>query len=811
MPKGQPHVAQFISTPWRWMIFATIMLFLVGCNATKHVPQDRYLLTKNVVKVEGTAPKTSKEEIEEIIKQHPNRKFLFAFHLFTGAHNYSLKKPKKKIRKWVKKSIAEEPVVIDTFLVRKSAAQIKEYFFQHGYFNAEVTTEIQDSLPFREAQRKAKVIYSIVPKEPYYIDNYRYFTQNKHIQYLIDNASNSKQIKPGELYQYELLEAERKRVVNLLQNNGFYDFTREYVQFDIDSTNGDHTVNVLMRIRPPAGNNGEHTRKYISNIQVFSDYNFFEQNPYYDTVSTGDLKILYQNKLKINPKLINQRIFFNKELYSSAKVEKTYRAFSSLGLYNNISINFEKTGLSDDSLRCRILLTPGKRNSFTLEPRLETRAVANNQNAEQSTTTFNFGISGNLSYQRNNAFKSGEMLRFSLSAGLEPFFLNDSSTTNFFNTTEFGPTVSLYFPRFLLPISQDRIPQSTDAKTVLSLSYSILSNSDLKRRSSKVTFGYDWNETPEKRHIVNPVEFSLVNADISDRLTDRINSIGDPLLVNTYRDQIISASSYSFIYNNQTTVGKSRDMYYFRAKVEGAGNVLRLLGEKNEGLFENTDNGYQIGGITFAQYGLLESEFRTYQRNFLGNTIAYRLFAGIAKPLTNLQTLPFEKSYFAGGANGNRAWLTRTLGPGNYLDTNNFGGFLNRIGEIKLETNLEFRFNIIGFIEGALFTDIGNIWVIDERSGRSETEFGAKFYEQIAIGGGAGLRLDFDFFIFRFDAGFKLRDPALPGGEKWIFQPKDEYNNIVNRYNQRNELSGLSAINYYRYRPSFQLGIGYPF
>ena len=789
-------------------LFLVLVILLSGCNATKHVPKGEFLLKKNEIKLSSPAPKTSKDEIEEILKQQPNRKLFFSFHLFTGAYNYAKKKPNKKFRKWVMKSVAEPPVVLDTFLVKKSADQITEYFFQHGYFNAAVNTEVKDSIGSKG--KKAKVRYNIVPNKPYTISEYKYYTDNKHIQYLIDDNPTNQNIVIGELYQYELLEKERKRIVSLLQNNGFYDFTRDYVQFDVDSSNGNHTVDLTMRIRPPIGDKGVHTRKYVSNIQVFTDYNFYKQSAYYDTVKTGDLNILYQNKLNINPKLIKQRVFFDKSLYSGKKVEKTYRAFSSLGLYNNIAINFEKRGVNNDSLVCKILLTPGKRNSFTLEPRLETRALTNS-NSEDQTTTFNFGFSGNLSFQRNNAFKNGEILRISVSAGLEHFFLNDSSTTNFFNTTEFGPSISLYFPRFLIPISQDRIPKSTDAKTVLSFSYSILNNTDLNRKSSKITFGYDWNETLLKRHIFNPIEFSLVNATISQRLTDRINNIGDPLLVNTYRDQIISASSYTFIYNNQNVAGKNRDMYYFRAKAEGAGNLLRLLGEKNETLFADSENGYQIEGITFAQYLLLETEFRTYQRNFLGNTVAYRLFGGIAKPLANLQTLPFEKSYFAGGANGNRAWLTRTLGPGNYLDTSNFGGFLNRIGEIKMETSLEFRFNIIGFIEGALFTDIGNIWVINERAGRAETEFGGKFYEQVAIGGGAGIRLDFDFFIFRFDAGFKLRDPSLPFGEKWIFQEKTGYNNIIDRYNDRNALTGNSAIHNYRFRPTFQLGIGYPF
>lgn len=780
-----------------------LCLLISSCAPTRHLQPKEVLLVKN--KVENLK-KFNEDPLKDIIKQDPNRKLIgfWRFHLqmWNLGYNYQ----DKRIGFWLMNSIGEKPVILDTFLVRKSKEQMQEYLFQEGYFKAQVTDSIAYLPKNSFIKKKAKVYYTQKLGEPYIIKKVNTYIQDSTIQYLEGQIKDNTVLKVGARYQYSLLEEERKRLTALMQKNGYYDFNKSYIRFVVDTTQGDYEVALSLKIQKPEKGN-PHAKYKLGKTLVYPNYDLLKSY-YPDTISNGKLKFVYDDKMYINQKMLKQSIFLDHENFSTDHIEQTYRKLTGLNVYAAVSVEMEKSTEIPNTLNAKIHLTPAPKHSFVIESRLENRANGSSGDEEGSTSSaLNLGVSGSFSLLRRNAFKNGELLKIGITAGLEPFFLSDSTmSSQFFNTVQFGPSLEITFPRFLLPISQDKFSKKQDPKTKLTLGYNLLRNDDLVRRSATASWQYRWFENQLKQHIFTLAEVSIVDAFLSESLSERLQNFGDPFLENSYRDQFILASSYTYIYNQPITKNGSRLSY--RGKLEVAGNTLRTITP----LFKeaNSDGSYEIFDIAFAQYALIENDLRWYKSRNGYNNFATRLYAGLGKPYNNLNSLPFEKSFFSGGANGIRAWRARSLGPGSFSDTTFSSGILNQIGEIKLETNLEYRFKIISFMHGALFADIGNTWMLKERGDRNNVEFGSEFYKQLAVGTGVGLRFDFEFFIIRFDTGLQTHDPSLPEGERWIFQSKEKYNAIIDRYNSRQEVGG-SYQKYYSPKVNFSLGIGYPF
>jgi outer membrane protein insertion porin family len=829
---------------YSWLI---PLLLLASCYPTRTLKRgEEWMLKSNKVKIEGKST-VGRDDLLAIVKQRPNRmigfgdivllRFNLRVYLLISdksvtrsiekkkarlARKNARRKEQKKalkayrptFREYLKAKVGEPPVIYDTSRTRVSMEQISLEMFKNGYFNNSVDT----SLVYRKLKKMVLVTYKVKANQPYTINTVKHTIPDARLDTLFRGTLGKTLVKPGDNYNYYTLEQERQRVVLLYKNNGFYDFNKDFIRFDVDSSLGTHKVNLNMVIRDnvietDSGQtvNTAHILYTMRYYYVYPDYNFLTKDDYTDTLYQGNIRVVYKKELDVNPKLLYNNLLFEKPYYKQDEGDETYRSLSSLNIYRNIRIEYKDVEdvPTNDKLDGYIYLAPGKKHSFTTEARLETRA--SNGNTKQNSGNLNLGMSGTISFVKRNAFRNGEILKLSLTGGLEPFFLTDSAASkSFFNTTEFGPSASITFPTLLLPSRFVKFSKSARAKTTISASFNTLKNNDIRRRASKFVLGYEWNETVKKKHQINPVEFSIVKALLSENLQKRIIAIGDPFLRNTYSDQFILATSYSFTYSDRFTP-KSQNATYNRSKIELAGNIMRQIAGITKTWEQDSMGSYTVFGIPFAQYIKLENEYKQYKKTFFNNVLAFRLFTAAAKPLQNSRVLPFEESYYAGGTNGIRAWGARSLGPGGYLDTNSFRGYLNRIGEIHLETNLEYRIKLNKLFEWAFFTDIGNIWVFKENGKRTNTEFGRKFYEQLAVGGGVGLRLDFNFFLFRFDVAFPLRDPSLPERERWFYQPKTQYNEIVDRYNARNESNNTGGIGHYRIRPNFNIGIGYPF
>ncbi len=425
-----------------------------------------------------------------------------------------------------------------------------------------------------------------------------------------------------------------------------------------------------------------------------------------------------------------------------------------------------------------------------------------------------FGLSGSLNFGNKNIFRGAETAQFSISGAVEaqqPLTLTqdeeitgaDVADNIRFNTFEIGPEVRLNFPRFF-PLRMNMFRRSNSPNTTLSAAFNYQDRPDYERQLYQFRYGITFTENVDKgsRIFWDIWELSTIKITKSEAFDELLNSLNDQFLRTSYQNHLISSGRISWQLNKQRTPLQKR-YFYNQVTLEGAGNLPRLGFELSSRQADEA-NSYEIAGIRFAQYVKLENDFRYYRRLDERNNVAVRFHLGVGRPGANLPVLPFEKSFFGGGSNGIRAWEPRTLGPGSYRDTTALVTF-NNIGEVLIETSVEYRFDLTETLEGALFMDIGNIWLLEEEENRPGSGLEAEtFLSELAWGGGLGLRFDFDFFLMRFDLGFQLKDPAKIPGERWFFEPKDEYAEFANR---------LRPDQPYNYFPqmNFNLGIGYPF
>lgn len=800
------------------------------------------MLRKNLIEIEGEAT-VNKEPLEDAIRQEPNRRILGLFPFYLWAYNVPnpdrfeardarrLAKTEEKNQRrveagkeprdfkpagsWWRETVGEPPVLMDTALVRRSATQIQTYMVKHGWFNAQVDTEI---LPTRRRRQK-DVKYTVRPGVPYMIDTIVYDIPDERVaqlaQVVIDEGRD---VKPGQQFNIDALNEERTAITSYLRNVGYFDFNRDLIYYDVDSALGRNAVHLTMGIIPRripyAGDPDSlmlvpYKRYTISSITIIDQPSARDQQvEVIDSSRVQDYLIIDQNQLRVRPNTLTRNVMFKTgQYYSLDRVTRTYRRMSALPIVRNTSVRFEPEEDTEENtgLDCTIATTPAPRQNVSLEGRGTNRGGF-------------LGIQGALSYQNRNIFGGAERLEINLTGGVEAQQLLTGSATRAdeavqqvgrnvrFNTLEFGPELAVTFPKFLLPVSEERFAKSADPRTTVRANLSYQQRPDYERTRSFGAFSYRWSETEEKQWLVSPAEISLIKINKSQVFEDQLNDIGDLFLINSFQDHFISAARVAYTYSTQRPGTRRRNTFYYRGEFESAGSLLRGL-YRVAGAPTDENGNFKILDINFAQYLKTNHDFRFYRQHNEKMSTAYRFSGGIGVPFNNLNVLPFEKSFFGGGANDIRAWEARTLGPGSFRDPErNF----DKIGDILLEANIEYRFALIGFLEGALFADAGNIWTLRADDARPGADFAFnRFYEEIAVGSGFGLRFNFDFFIVRFDLALQFRDPSLDPGERWIFQGKDQYNAFIGDLNA--ERPPDRQLPEYRARWNLNLGIGYPF
>jgi outer membrane protein assembly factor BamA len=489
---------------------------------------------------------------------------------------------------------------------------------------------------------------------------------------------------------------------------------------------------------------------------------------------------LYQDRFKVKPRTITQSIFITPSSnYNLLDVNQTYSQLSSLQVFKYINIQFREVEegkdfllRSQDLVDCHAELSRAPAQSFSV-----TTDGTNSGGA--------FGVQGNLGYQNRNVFRGAQLFRINLNGSLQMQATDGSAGDAFFNTIQLGVNAGLTFPQFLIPIKPEKLPKRFKPKTTVTIGYNFQHQQHYDQHISNIVFGYSWAQNDLIKHTLNPAEVSLVKVYTDAYFDSVMNAEKDNRLKNQYTDHMVAGLKYTFIFSNQQ-LSKVKNFFYIRANFETGGNLIyafdKILNRPTQ------DNGsYLLFGLPYSQYVRPDIDFRhynVYPNNF---SLVYRFYGGIGIPYGNSSLLPFEKAFFAGGANGMRGWKMYTLGPGSYKNVDGSATF-NQIGDIQLEANIEYRFPVYNWIRGAVFLDAGNIWLLQESQDLPGGKFTFPgFFSQIALDAGLGIRFDFDFFIFRFDPAISLRVPTYPEGDRWYFN-KMQLSDIV-----------------------WNFGIGYPF
>lgn len=752
----------------RTIILLTGVLFFGACNSTKFVPEDKYLLNKVSVRVDDKRIK--KQELKTHVRQKENLRILGALKFHLWLYNLS---SEEKENGWFKE-IGEAPVIYEEGQSRRSKEQLKMYLKNKGYYNALVN----DSIIINQNRRKVNLLFDVRAGEPYLVHRYNYIFKDEGLRHTILEDTVNQLLKPGDIFDVDILNAERRRIATHLKNSGYYQFSEDFISFSADTSFNNHRVDLTASIDDAVLRNDEnesipHQKYKIRNFLInpsfqSPDLSGVQAEQPMDTLVMDDYIITYTGELKYKPSLFKDvNRMRDSAYYSLLNAEKTYRALSRLRQFKLINIGFFETDeAANDSvpmLDCKMQLSPLKRKSISVD-------------IEGTNSSGNLGVAGNLNFQHRNVFRGAEIFDFQIRGAREQqqrLLTGD----NYLN--EVGFESSLTFPKFLSFINLEGMFRFQIPETKLSAGYNYQDRRDYTRSITNLKFGYNWKTSAVHFHTLNVIDLNYVNLyQYNPEFLDRIKNL---YIKSSFTDHLISATSYSWMYNTQN-INKREDYKYLKINLESAGNILsqfsNLINKDKTEAFDSitnqTSSYHEIMNIRFAQYLKGDFEYRYgHMINKLSSVVG-RTFVGVGVPYGNFDVLPFEKKYFTGGANGIRAWQVRSLGPGTYKvpvdpDETRRTYIPNQLSDIKLEANLEYRFKLFWIMEGAFFLDAGNIWAINSKDNREGAVFKVnEFYKQIAVGTGTGLRFDFTYFLFRLDLGLKMRDPSLEEGRRFI-------------------------------------------
>ena len=721
-------------------------VMLAGCSASKYVQEGEYILNKVEVKSDSAAYDAG------ALKQ------------------YVRQKEKPKLFSLFNNPFSKKPVVYDELQAQLSCRDLLTAMQNQGFMHAGVSlhTEIHgeektDSLANKSRKKapKVDVTYMLHPGEPFYIGKVEYDIEDKNIEQILklDEPENQK-LKPGMRFTVDALDAERKRIANLLLNDGYFRFNKDFIQFSADTIAGQKDIAVTLNLLKYKANSSapetDHPRYEIRNINYLSN---------------DSDRIHLRHRVLLNATAMEEG-----KPYSASALQRTYNNFARLQAvkYTNISfkevtdaqmdnVSDSKSDSKSDSisdstvnrlLDCNIQISTNKPSNISFQP-------------EGTNTAGDLGAAASLTYTNRNLFRGSEQLSIELRGAYEAITGLEGYQDQ--NYQEYSVEGKVVFPRFMAPFLSKNFRRRQTANSELSVSWDLQNRPEFHRRVFSTAWRYRWTEP--RHHLawrfdlldLNYVYMPWISETFKrDYLDDADNR--NAILRYNYEDLFIMKIGFGLTYSDGVDA--------FRLNVESAGNLLdgfsRALRFKTNAHGQST-----FLNIAYAQYAKFDFDYTHLFRFDDRNALALHADLGVAYPYGNSTVLPFEKRYFSGGANSVRGWGVRELGPGGYKGNDGRIDFINQTGDLKFDLNAEYRTSLFWKFEGALFVDAGNIWTLRNYADQPNGQFRFdKFYKQIAAAYGMGIRLNFDYFILRFDMGMKAINPAYESGdEHWAIIP----------------------------------------
>ncbi len=782
-------------------VFVVAVLAFCSCGVDKFIPEGEYLLTKNNVEIDysdmddedAKGVKQAISGLKNYIRQKPNSKLIFAP---VAMRIYCLSSPTDS--NWINRTIrrqGEAPVIYSQDQAERSVRQIQLLLESKGCFGSQVSYDTAIA-----KTNRISVTYKIKPQPRFLINEVGTVCRtNERIKNLTAQWIEQSDIQPGSYYDQSVLASFRERVATRLQNRGYFTAVKENINFLIDTNIGDRKMNVRMAIRDLAYDSSSKVpplaRYYINNIYIYPDLETLmpvdslrSDTVHYNTDFRGDSVVYHfvtNKKMRVRPETVCRTLtLYPSGLYRHFSVERTYTQLWALRNFKFVDMEFVPAQRFSDTagyLDLRIRLMNAMRRSMSLSLELNNTSPLNTQN---TSATGNFGLELGLGYQNKNVFGGAEIFNVKTTLALElskfAIFNNKDDFYDLFSTFESGVDMSLDIPKFLVPFPRIISSGNTRPHTLFNAGVNYQYRTYFERLIGNTYFGYTWQRSRTTHHQFLPVEFTLVkffNQDESFR--HRIENLNDLRLKYQYSDHFIFDMRYNFVYSTQSSLNSKTNFSYLSMGLETAGNLLSAIYNLSNATPDSSGI-YHIFDIPFSQYVRLDFDWKRYFYLSPRNCFVVRLSGGIGIPYGNSISMPYEKSFYGGGPTTMRAWRIRTLGPGGYINAS--GSNFERVGDISLTANIEDRFKIFGIFEGAAFVDAGNVWLLRHSDEFPEGEFRFdKFYKQIALGAGLGLRAKISILTLRVDFAVPIYDPGADDGQPWTFT-KLKFKNIVTNF-----------------------------
>lgn len=691
---------------------------LSACSATKFVPDEQYLLES--VEIRADKKQLDAATLEQYIRQKGNSKWFSLFKVPLGTYALSGQDTTKWLNRTLQR-IGEKPVLFDTLQARLSCQDLLTALQNMGYMNSSV------NLDTRIKGKKMKAIYNLTLGEPYLIHSIKYDVPDSLMAKVLKiNSNDFEGLKPGEVFTVERLENERKRITSILLDSGYYRFHKEYIQYTADSTQAQKNIDLILHILKYRVDNDtyvtEHPRYFIRNV------NFIRAD---------------STTMRLREKVLeNSTMIYSGDVFNASALQKTYNNFAKMRAVRYTNIHF--TELPDTTLLdCDVQLSLNKPSSLSFQP-------------EGTNTAGDLGAAATLTYENHNLFRGSENLSIQLRGAFEAITGLEGYQNQ--NYEEYSIETKLNFPRFLAPFLSRGFVRRNNATTELSLSWNLQNRPEFHRRVLSFVWGYRWADAIKKLTYnfdlldLNYIYMPWISETFKQDYLDNTNS-RNAILQYNYQNLFVMKTGFGIAYSDNNNA--------VRAHVETSGNVLNAVSKVSN--MKKDDNGqYNLFNIAYAQYAKFDFDYTHIFRFDEHNSLALHTDFGIAYPYGNSTILPFEVRYFSGGANSVRGWDVRGLGPGKFKRTNGQIDFINQTGDMKLDLNLEYRTFLFWKLDGAFFVDAGNIWTLRNYADQPGGQFKFNsFYKQIAVAYGIGFRLNFNYFILRFDIGMKAINPEF--------------------------------------------------
>ena len=738
------------------IVLYSFILLLASCSTTKYVPDGKYLLDD--VRIRSDQDDIRNSQLTPYLRQVPNSKWFSLIKTQLYIYNWSGADTTRWINRTLRR-MGDAPVIYSPEETRRTTEELTKAVRNMGYMGAIVTPQLSTK------KKRAKLVYDIRAGKPYIVRSLSYDIPDDKIRSYMRLDSAATVLQTGMYCDINLLDAERQRITTNLRRHGYYRFNKEYFEYTADTVRGSNQVDLTLHLLPyqaEAEKPGPHPQYTVGKVGFVADYDAMQASlqesiDINDSIHYQGLPIYYKDRLYLRPQILADNLAIRPGgLYNEQTVQRTYSNFGRLPALRYTNIRFFESEKDSTQLNAYVLLTKSKHKSVSFE-------------LEGTNSAGDLGAATAVSFQHRNLFHGSESLMLRLRGAYEAVSGLQGSSYNQ-NYTELGAEATLNFPRFLFPFLSSDFRRHINASTEFGLQYNYQMRPEFTRIVASANWSYRWRMRQRRaQHRIDLLDINYlympwIEEGFKQEFLDEGNNY---ILRYNYENRFIVRTGYSFTYNsagealaNNTMVGNS---YAIRFNLESAGNILYGIA-KLARMHKNENGEYTLLNIPFAQYVKTDFDFAKNIVIDNRNSLAFHIGAGIVVPYGNARMVPFEKRYFSGGANSVRGWSVRDLGPGSFPGD---GNFLNQSGDVKLDASIEYRTRLFWKFRGAAFIDAGNIWTLRDYPDQPGGKFSFnKFYKQIAVAYGLGIRLDLDFFVLRFDGGMKAINPVYETGKE---------------------------------------------